>query len=140
MIPSLHNKFYEDRSARLNLFSLGKRRLRRKFIVCFKILKGFTNVDANKLFSIDDSSRWRMNELKVRCTRQIELDCSKFVFTNDFVRIWNKLPPSVVQCITINSFKNNLNTISSSIVSDKGYTTRRTAGCFTTYASDYVYF
>ncbi len=35
-------------------------------------------------------------------------DCTKLFFTNDVVREWNKLPPSVVQCITVNSFKNKL--------------------------------
>ncbi len=56
MIPSLRKKSYEERLARLDLFSLEKRRLRGKLIECFKILKGFTNVDANKLFSVDDLS------------------------------------------------------------------------------------
>ncbi len=57
MIPSLRNKSYEERLARLNLFFLEKRRLREKLIECYKILKGFTNVDTNKLFSIDELSR-----------------------------------------------------------------------------------
>ncbi len=51
MIPSLRNKSYEERLARLNLFSLEKRRLRGKLVECFKILKGFTNVCANRLFN-----------------------------------------------------------------------------------------
>ncbi len=72
----------------------------------FKILKGFTNVDANKLFSIDDLSLTRNNGIKLRC-RQIELHAIKSFFTYD-VREWNKLPPSVVECNTINSFKNKL--------------------------------
>ncbi len=107
MIPSLHNKFYEEWLARLNLFSLEKRRLRGKLIDCFKILKGFTSVDANKLFSIDDLSRTKSNGIKFRC-RQIEHDCTKFFFTNDVLREWNKFAPSVVQCITVNFFKNKL--------------------------------
>ncbi len=107
MIPSLRNKSYEVRLALLNLFPLEKRRLRGKPIECFKILKGFTNVYANKLFSIDNLSRTRSNGIQLRC-RQTELDCTIFFFTNDFVRKWNKLPPSVVRCSTINSFKNKL--------------------------------
>ncbi len=39
MIPSMRNKSSEERLARLNLFSLEKRRLLRKLIQCFKILK-----------------------------------------------------------------------------------------------------
>ncbi len=67
------------------MFSLEKRRLRGIVIECFKIVKGFTNVDANKLFSTDDLSRTRSNGIKLRC-RQIELDCTKFFFSNDIVR------------------------------------------------------
>ncbi len=51
MITSLRNKLYEERLAQLNLFSLEKRRLRAKIIECFKILKGFTNVAANMMFT-----------------------------------------------------------------------------------------
>ncbi len=47
MIPSLRNESYKERLARLNLFSLEKRRLRGKLIECFKLLEEFTNVDAN---------------------------------------------------------------------------------------------
>ncbi len=47
MITSLRNKSYEERLANLNLFSLQKRRLRDKLIECFKMLKGFTNMDAS---------------------------------------------------------------------------------------------
>ncbi len=107
MITSLRNKSYEERLARLNLFSLGKRRLRGKIIECFEILKGLTNVDASKMFSIDNTSRTRNNGIKLRC-KQVQLDCTKFLFTNDVVREWNKLPPSVVQRDTINSIKKYL--------------------------------
>ncbi len=78
-----------------------------KIIECFKILKGLTNVDARKMFSIDNTSRTRSNGVKLRC-RQVHLDSTKFFFTNDVVREWNKLPPSVEQCDTINLFKNKL--------------------------------
>ncbi len=99
MVTFLRNKSYEERLARLNLFSLEKRRLRGKLIECFKIIKGFTNVDASKLFSVDDTSRTRSNGVKRRC-KQVQLDSTKLYF-NDVVREWNKLSPSVVQCDTI---------------------------------------
>ncbi len=65
------------------------------------------NSDTMKIFLIDDTSQTRNNEVKLRC-KQVQLDCAKFFFTNDVVRDWNKLPPSIVQCDTINSFKNKL--------------------------------
>ncbi len=64
-------------------------------------------MDAGNMFSVDNIPRTRSNEVKLRC-KQVQLDSTKFFFTNDVVREWNKLPPSVVQCDTINSFKNKL--------------------------------
>ncbi len=61
-------------------------------------------MDASKLFL----SRSRSNGVKLRC-KQAQLDSTKFFFTNGVVREWSKLPPSGVQCDTINSFKNKLN-------------------------------
>lgn len=107
IIPSLRNKSYEERLSELNLFSLEKRRLRGQLIECFKILNGFTNVDPTTLFEIDDTTRTRNNGAKLKC-RQVHSDLTKFFFTNAVVRDWNKLPPSVVQCKSIASFKNNL--------------------------------
>ncbi len=107
MIPSLRNKRHEERLSHLNLFSLEKekKKLRGKLMECFKVLYGFTNVYPTNLFEMDDSTRTRSNGAKVKC-RQVHSDCTKF-FTNA-VRDWNRLPPSLVQCNSIASFKNNL--------------------------------
>ncbi len=107
MITFQSKKSYEERSARLNLFSLNKGRLEGKLNECFKIFKGITNVDASKLFSIDNSSLTRSNSVKLRC-KQVQLDSAKFFFTNNVVWKWNKFPPSLVQSDSINSFKNKL--------------------------------
>ncbi len=64
-------------------------------------------MDASKLFSVDDTSRIRSNGVKLN-REQVQLDNTKFFFTNDMVREWNKLPPSVVQCGTSHSFKTKL--------------------------------
>ncbi len=138
MSLSLRHKSYEERLARLNLFSLEERRLRGKLIVCFKILKGFTNVDANRLFITDDSSRTRSNGVKLRC-RQLQLDYTKIFLTSDVVSF--HLPCcSVTQKILL---KTKLTTISSNKVSDKDYMTRRTVSyltclLLTTFVFDYV--
>ncbi len=77
MITSLRNKSYEERLANVNIFFLEKRRLRGKLTERFKILKGFTSVDAGKLFSIDNSSRSMSNDVKLKC-KEIQLDSTKF--------------------------------------------------------------
>ncbi len=107
MISSLRNKPYKERLTQRNLLSLEKRLLRGKIIECFKIFKGFTNLDTRKLFSFDNSSHIRSNCVKLRC-KQVQLDCTKFFITNDVVKEWNKLPSSAVQCDTIISFKSKL--------------------------------
>ncbi len=55
MITCLRNKLYKERLSPLSLFSLEERRLRGKIIECSKILKGFTNVNASKMFSTDNT-------------------------------------------------------------------------------------
>ncbi len=106
MTTSMRNKSYEERLARLNLFSRVATALM-KNIQYFKILKGFTNVKASKMFSIDNTPWTRSNGVKLWC-KQVQLDCTFFFFTNDVVKEWNKLPPLVVQFDTINSLKNKL--------------------------------
>ncbi len=66
MISSLWNKSFGQRLASLDLLSLEKCWLRGKLIECFKILKGFTNVDADKLFSTGHSSKTRNNNKKTK--------------------------------------------------------------------------
>ncbi len=60
-----------------------------------------------RLFEIDDSTRTRHNGAKLKC-RQVHSDCTKLFFTNDVVRDWNKLPPSLVKWNTIAWFQNKL--------------------------------
>ncbi len=63
------------------------------------------NVDATKLFQMDDSVRTRSNGAKLKC-KQGYSDCNKiFFFTNAVVWDWNRLPPSVVQFSSIDSFE-----------------------------------
>ncbi len=59
------------------------------------------------MFSIDNAPQTRSNGVKLRC-KQVQLDSTKFFLTIDVEREWNKIPPSVVQSDTINSFKNKL--------------------------------
>ncbi len=84
MITSLCSKSYEEKLVSLNMFSLEKHWLRGKLIECLKTLKGFMNVDVNKLFSLDNLSRTKVKGEKLRC-QQVQLNITKF-FTYDVVK------------------------------------------------------
>ena len=107
LIPSLRNKAYEDRLRELDLFSLTKRRLRGKLIECFKILKGFNNIMPEALFTLAPELPTRGNSLKLRGHR-VNLDITKYFFTNDIVDKWNSLPDNVVRSTSIDMFKDRL--------------------------------
>ena len=84
LIPNLRNKPYEERLKELNLFSLSKRRLRGKLIECFKMLKGYSNVEIDDLLTLAPELPTRSNGLKLRGHR-VNLDSTKHSFTNDVV-------------------------------------------------------
>ena len=107
LIPALSNKPYEERLSELGLFSLKRRRIRGKLIECFKILKGFDNVNHSELFTFDPNIRTRNNGMKLK-GRHVYLDVTKNFFTNDVISHWNQLPESVVQSSTITTFKSRL--------------------------------
>ncbi len=107
LIPSLHNKPYEERLQDLNLFSLSKRRLRGKLIECFKIIKGYNNVEIENYFTFAPALPTRGNSLKLRGHRS-NLDITKYFFTNDVVDKWNNLPEHVIESSSIEMFKNRL--------------------------------
>ena len=107
LIPNLRNKTYDERLRELNLFSLVKRRLRGKLIECFKIIKGFTNIEVGNIFTFAPKLPTRGHELKLRGHR-VNLDITKYFFTNDIVDKWNSLPESVVNSTTIDMFKMRL--------------------------------
>ncbi len=99
---------YETNPLRLSHLNLSRKTtLTTKLIECFKILNDFTNVDTDRLLVVDDSMRTRNNGAKLKC-RQIHSDCTKFFFTNAVILDCSRPPPSVVQCNSIASFKNNL--------------------------------
>ena len=107
LIPSIRNKPYEDRLKHLDLYSLTKRRLRGKLIQCFKIVKGFDNVNMNNFSTFAPEMPTRGHSLKLSGHR-VNLDATKFFFTNDIIDAWNRLPITVIESTTINMFKSRL--------------------------------
>lgn len=109
LIPSLRNKPYNERLRELDLFSLKKRRIRGQLIECFKILKGFSNVNSNNLFKIAKEGSTRGNKLKLT-GRKANLDITKNFFTHSIINEWNKLPNEVIDSDSIYTFKKRLDT------------------------------
>ncbi len=66
MITCLRNKPYSESLAARNMFPREQRRLREKLIECFKMRKGFTDVDRSTQFGIGDATRTRNNATKLK--------------------------------------------------------------------------
>ena len=106
MVSDVRGKSYEDRLKQLHLTSLETRRIRGDLIEVFRILKGFEDVDASKCF-VKAEGCTRGHDLKLikpRC----RLDCRRFSFSHRIVNLWNKLPKGIVDCNTVNGFKNKV--------------------------------
>jgi hypothetical protein len=102
---------YRERPRYLNLPSLKYRRLRSDMIEVFKILNNFYSQSIAPDLPRNCSSTTRGNSFKLLVNR-CRLDVRKYSFCNRVVNFWNSLPDSVVNCVSINSFKNNLDKFS----------------------------
>ena len=96
---------YEERLKFTGLPTLEARRNRGDLIEVFKMLKGFSKVDYKHYFQLVDNSITRGNKYKLAKSRS-RLDIRKYFFSQRVVNEWNKLPDSVVEAESVNSFKN----------------------------------
>jgi ribonuclease P/MRP protein subunit RPP40 len=96
---------YEDRLKSTGLTTLEARRTRGDLIEVFKIVKGFSKVDYKHFFQLADNSKTRGNKYKLVKSRS-RLDIRKHFFSQRVLNEWNKLPNSVVEAESVNSFKN----------------------------------
>jgi len=101
---------YPVRLKELGLESLEKRRLRNDLLMCYKILYGLVDVDADKFFEIDNNHRTRGNGMKLKGNR-IRLDTAKYFFTNRVISVWNARPRDAVMATSVNVFRNKLKSL-----------------------------
>ena len=98
---------YEDRLRCLNLPTLHYRRTRGDMIEVYKILNQLYDENVVPPLARTFDTRTRGNDFKLQVIR-CKYDVRKFSFCNRVVNTWNSLPNHVVNSVSINSFKNNL--------------------------------
>lgn len=106
-IKGMRGLSYPERLAALNLYSLERRRLRGDLIETFKVLKGFTDIPADKLFSPRRvphlrGHSWSLDKPRARTTTRAKS------FAHRVVDAWNSLPEAVVACENVQTFKLSL--------------------------------
>ena len=106
MVPDIKHLSYEDRLKHLRLPSLVHRRRRGDMIQMYKIMKEVVDVD-NELFTNLQKSTTRGHNLKLRKTKATKHSRVN-VFSNRVIDDWNSLPSKVVNAITTDSFKNEI--------------------------------
>ena len=100
MVNGMENLSYSSRLNKLGLTTLLERRMRGDLIESFKILNNFTNYGSN-FFNVSQ----RTGNLVIRPSKK-----NTDFFSERVIFFWNKLPEYVKSSVSVNSFKNNLDT------------------------------
>jgi len=108
MVEGLKKLPYETRLKRLGIYTLEKRRLRGDLTETFKILTGKERIGYKKFFELADATSWprghSLKSYKPRCHTRLRQN----VFSVRVINEWNKLPQSVIEPPSVNTFKNRL--------------------------------
>ena len=101
LIQNGHLKTAEERNEALGITSHQKRRLRGDLINIYK------NINDRNLFQLRNNDRMRGHNLTI-CIPRSNCTVKSHSFSMRSVKEWNKLPQFVVNSVSLNSFKRNI--------------------------------
>ncbi|MEE6522036.1 hypothetical protein FKM82_020430 [Ascaphus truei] len=104
LIKGMDILIYEERLAKLDLFTLEKRRLRGDMITIYKYIRGQYNELSKELFIPRVVQRTLGHPLRLE-ERKFHQQQRKGFFTVRAVKMWNSLPMETVMADTIDLFK-----------------------------------
>ena len=106
IVPSISHLSYPERLLALNIPTLKYRRDRTDMLQVFRIIHGIDRLNFDMFFEKSQGPtrghEWKL--FKPRATNSIR----KNSFSHRTINPWNSLPKSVVECNSLNSFKNAL--------------------------------
>jgi hypothetical protein len=109
-ITNLNNFSYFNRLKILGLELLEIRRIKQDLLTCYKILNNLVCLNTSSFFLNNNYIYTRGHKFKLRKLK-CKLDVRKYSFSLRVVNIWNNLPSNVVNAKSIDSFKNEINSI-----------------------------
>lgn len=107
MVQNMRGLSYADRLKSLNLFSLKRRRMRGDLIETYKITHGFSGLKLEDIFNEMPRTGTRGHDMRLE-RKHSRLDVRNKFFSVRVIPAWNKLPQSLIDCNTVNSFKHLL--------------------------------
>lgn len=99
---------YTERLEAFNLESLELRRLKADLILTYKIIFGLLDLHVEKLFKLRLDNTTRGHEFKIIPEHSV-IDIRTHFITQRISQVWNKLPPKIVNFVSLQTFKTSLN-------------------------------
>jgi len=106
-LTGLRDKSYNERLEVCQLISLELRRLHTDLILCYKIVKSQIDLKFDDFFVFDTYTTTRGHNFKLRALR-CRANCRRNFFSVRIIPVWNSLPYSLVNCVTLVEFKKGL--------------------------------
>jgi len=108
LVPQLRKFSYEERLRKPGLTTLKERRLREDTIEVFKLFGGWEKIDYRQFFSLATNLYNIRGHNQCLYVSRSDSRLRQMFFSQRVVQHWNRLPQSVIEAPSVNSFKNRL--------------------------------